>query len=321
MPAKGLKMAFISIIIVSWNAKKYLEECLDSIHHSLPNDTEIIVVDNASSDGSPEAVRVAFPGVHLIRNDDNYGFAKANNIGIQASTGEYLFFINSDVVVKAGCFEKMISYMDGHQYIGVLGPKIIGPNGAVQRSCMGFPSLWNSFSRALALDTIFPRMKLFGGHLLTYWTHNDIRSVDVINGCFWMIRRKALQATGQLDDRFFIYGEDIDWCKRFNEKGWKIVFYPEAEAIHYGGASSANAPLKFFIEMQRADYQYWKKHHTRLVSTAFLFIRLLHYAIRLVGGIASYPFRRKKRPEVVYKIKRSLAAIKWSLNVLIFVQR
>jgi GT2 family glycosyltransferase len=307
-------MAFISIIIVSWNAKKYLAECLDSIYRSLPNDTEIIVVDNASSDGSPDAVRDAFPGVHLVLNDDNYGFAKANNIGIQASTGEYIFFINSDVVVKAGCFGKMISYMDNHLDIGVLGPKIIGPNGEVQRSCMGFPSLWNSFSRALALDTIFLGMKLFGGHLMTYWPHNDIRPVDVINGCFWMVRRKALQATGPLDERFFIYGEDIDWCKRFHDKGWEVVFYPEAEAIHYGGASSANAPLKFFIEMQRADYQYWEKHHTRLASIAFLSIRLLHYTVRLAGGIVAYPFRRKKRPEVLYKIKRSLAAIRWSLN-------
>ena len=254
-------------------------------------------MDNASSDGSPDAVRDEFPGVRLICNDDNYGFAKANNIGIRASTGEYLFFINSDVVVKAGCFEKMISYMDGHQDIGVLGPRILGPNGAVQRSCMGFPTLWNSLCRALALDSIFPGMKLFGGELMAYWPHDDIRSVDVINGCFWMVRRKALQAAGPLDERFFIYGEDIDWCKRFHDKGWKVVFYPEAEAVHYGGASSANAPLKFFIEMQRADYQYWKKHHTALASTAFLFIRLLHHAVRLPGGIASYPFRRKKRPK------------------------
>ncbi len=312
-------MAFISIIIVSWNAKKYLEECLDSIiNHSLPTDTEIIVVDNASSDGSPDTVRDAFPGVRLIRNDDNYGFAKANNIGIAASTGEYVFFINSDVVVKAGCFEKMISYMDGHQDIGVLGPRILGPNGAAQRSCMGFPSLWNSLCRALALDLIFPGMKLFGGEMMAYWPHDDIRSVDVINGCFWMVRRKALQAAGPLDERFFIYGEDIDWCKRFHDKGWEVVFYPEAEAVHYGGASSANAPLKFFIEMQRADYQYWKKHHTALASTAFLFIRILHHAVRFAGGIASYPFRRKKRPEALYKIRRSLASIKWALNFLFY---
>ena len=167
-------MASISIIIVSWNAKKYLEECLNSILSCpLPYDTEIIVVDNASSDGSPDAVRDEFPGVRLIRNDDNYGFAKANNIGIRASTGDYLFFINSDVVVKAGCFEKMIAYMEGYPDIGVLGPKILSPNGAVQRSCMGFPTLWNSFTRALALDSVFPGMKLFGGHLMTFWPHDD----------------------------------------------------------------------------------------------------------------------------------------------------
>jgi GT2 family glycosyltransferase len=315
-------MAFMSIIIVSWNAKRYLEECLDSIvNHPLPRDTEVIVVDNASSDGSPDVVRDAFPGVRLICNDGNYGFAKANNIGIAASTGEYVFFINSDVVVKAGCFENMIAYMDAHQDVGVLGPKILRPNGEVQQSCMEFPTLWNSLCRALALDAIFPGVKLFGGDMMTYWQHDDTRPVDVITGCFWMVRRKALLAAGLLDERFFFYGEDVDWCRRFHDKGWKVVFYPEAEAVHYGGASSANAPLKFFIEMQRADYQYWKKHHTTPASTAFLFIRLLHHAVRFAGGIASYPFRRKKRPEALYKIRRSLASIKWSLNFLIIPQR
>ncbi len=113
----------------------------------------------------------------------------------------------------------------------------------------------------------------------------------------------------------------MDWCKRFHEKGWKVVFYAEAEAVHHGGASSANAPLKFFIEMQRADYMYWEKHHTRRVATAFLLICLLHHMVRFLGEAASYSFRRQRRPDGSYKIRRSLASIKWSFNSLIITRR
>ena len=119
---------------------------------------------------------------------------------------------------------------------------------------------------------MFPRSRLFGGHLLTFWDHDETRPVDVINGCFWVLRKSALEQVGLLDERFFFYGEDVDWCRRFNLGGWRVVFFPEAEALHYGGASSANAPVKFAVEMQRANYQYWTKHHSRCGAYTFLLI-------------------------------------------------
>jgi GT2 family glycosyltransferase len=307
----------ISVIIVSWNAKAFLLECIRSIlTQPSPTSIEIIVVDNASSDGSPEAVREAFPAVKLIRNKHNYGFAKANNIGIRASKGDYLFLINSDVVVGDRCFGKMIQYMDQHRAVGMLGPRILGSNGRLQRSCMGYPSLWNAFTRALALDSLFPHSRLVGGQLLTFWRHDDTRPVDVINGCFWMLRRSAMERVGLLDERFLIYGEDIDWCKRFNECGWKVVFLHDAEALHHGGASSANAPVKFYLEMQRANYQYWVKHHSRLASCTFLYISLLHNVVRIAGEMARYPFLRHKRVVSTYKIARGLASMNWIVSTL-----
>jgi GT2 family glycosyltransferase len=312
----------ISAIIVSWNAKEFLLECIDSIlSQKVPASLEIIVIDNASSDGSAEAVKAKFPDVKLICNKDNYGFAKGNNIGIKASDGDYLFLINSDVVVREGCLNKMIEYMNEHPKIGILGPKIVGTNDRVQRSCMGYPSLWNALTRALALDSLFPGSKLFGGQLLTFWGHDEVRAVEVINGCFWMLRRSAMQEVGLLDESFFIYGEDIDWCKRFNESGWKVVFFPDAEAIHYGGASSKNAPIKFYLEMQRANYQYWVKHHSRLASDAFLLINLLHHTIRIIGEIAMYSLVRSKRNVATYKIKRSLASMNWIMTTLTHSRR
>jgi GT2 family glycosyltransferase len=301
----------ISVIVVSWNAKAFLLNCIQSIvRQSVQDPPEIIVVDNASADDSPRAVSNSYPGVRLICNEVNFGFAKANNIGIAASRGEYLFLINSDVVVSEGCFENCVRYMDAHPRVGLLGPRIVGSDGNVQRSCMGYPSLWNTLCRALALDSAFPNSKLFGGHLLTFWNHDETRAVEVINGCFWVVRRSAMEQVGLLDERFFIYGEDVDWCRRFNKSGWRVVFFSEAEALHYGGASSANSPIRFDIEMQRAKYQYWRKHHSRVEAVAFLLISLLHHTLRIIGEIAAYP-QRRRRTAARYKISRGLASIKW----------
>ena len=228
-------MVNISIIIPSWNAKKYLQTCIESTIRETQNyKTEIIVVDNASTDGSVELVKEQFQHVKLICNDANLGFATANNIGIKNSSGKYIFLINSDVKVLNGTIGLMLAYMNEHPEIGMLGPQILDSNGNIQRSCMGFPTLWNTFCRALALDTLFPKSKLFGGYMMTFWPHDSIRDVNVINGCFWMVKREALDEVGLLDERFFIYAEDKDWCKRFWDAGWKVVYFPEAKAIHYG---------------------------------------------------------------------------------------
>lgn len=273
-----------SVIIVSWNTRELLLQCLRSLNTEGNDPDEIIVVDNASCDGSAEAVEAAFPRVRVVRNRQNLGFSGANNIGIRQSTGDFLCLINSDVVVREGCLEKMRRHMQDHPEIGVLGPKVLWPDGlTVQRSCMGYPTLWNMLCRTVGLDSFFPKMRLFGGFLMTYWPHDSRREVDVINGCFWMIRRSAVEEVGLLDEDFFMYAEDIDWCKRFHDKGWKLVFYPEAEAIHYGGASSAAMPVRFYVEKQRANFQYWRKHHGRISTEIFYLMILVHESIRVLA--------------------------------------
>lgn len=308
-------MIDLSIIIVSWNAKEFLSNCLQSLTHKISHHhSEIIVVDNASIDGSYELVQGQFPHVKLIRNNTNLGFAKANNIGIRESKGKYICLINSDVIVKENCIDNMYEYMDQHTEIGILGPKILSLDGLVQRSTMGFPTLWNSLCRAFALDSLFPRSKLFGGQLMTYWPHDTIRDVDVLNGCFWMVRREALKEVGLLDEEFFFCGEDIDWCKRFIDAGWGVVFFPDAEAIHYGGASSSNAPIRFFIEKQRANLQYWKKHYRPFTWMVYILICLLHQSIRILGQTSLYIIMPSKRKYIIYKIKRSVSCVQWLLN-------
>lgn len=309
----------LSVIIVSWNAKSFLLQCVQSVlNQAVPAPLEIIVVDNASTDGAPDAVERAFPTVRVIRNEANLGFARANNIGIRASSGDYLLLINSDVVVTDDCFQQLVQYAETHPAVGILGPQILGADGQVQRSCMGYPSLWNSLARALALDSAFPRAKGLGGQLLTFWDHSDTRPVDVINGCFWMVRRTALAQVGLLDERFLFYGEDIDWCRRFNQCGWQVVFYTAARAIHYGGASSSSAPVRFHVEMQRAAYQYWRKHYSRTASTGFLGINLLHHTCRLAGELLAYPWRHQ-REAASHRIERAWASIRWTAATMMAI--
>jgi GT2 family glycosyltransferase len=246
----------ISVVVVSWNAKDYLMDCLRSLLFPKTSQTmEIIVVDNASTDGSPEAVIEQFPEVILIRNEKNLGFAKANNIGISRSTGKYVCLINSDVIILSDCIVKLYYFMETTPSIGMLGPKILNSDRSLQSSCRRFPSLWNNFCPAIGLDRLFPASKFFCGEHMFYFRHDKMQKVEVLVGCFLMIRRKALEQVGYLDEQFFMYAEDIDLCKRFWDAGWEVAFSPHAEAIHYRGASSANAPIRFSVEQEKSLLQ------------------------------------------------------------------
>ncbi|MDD5232381.1 MAG: glycosyltransferase family 2 protein [Syntrophales bacterium] len=307
-----------SAIVLNWNTRDLLLNCLRSIVRGSGRlDIEIIVVDNGSVDGSPESVEKLFPRVRLIRNESNHGFARANNAGIGISSGKYLCLINSDVVVAESCIPAMFDYMESKPKVGLLGPQIINGSGEVQRSCMGFPTVWNSFCRALALDSFFPRSKRFGGQLLTYWPHDTSREVDVVNGCFWMVRRAALETVGPLDENFFIYAEDIDWCRRFRSKNWKVAFYSEAQAVHLGGASSARMPVRFYLEMHRANLQYWKKHHGRRAQNLYRLTLMLHDAVRLAAfALLSAGDEDRVNSISMSKVRRSAAGLRMLLSGL-----
>jgi len=298
----------VSIVIVSWNTRELVRQCLASLPQGCGRLTrEILVVDNASSDGTPEMVQTEFPDVVLIRNQANLGFAKANNLGVRSARGKYVCLINSDVNVPAGCIEKMFDYMEGEDAVGLLGPKMLSGEGVPSPSCMQRPTLFITFINALGLSGLFQRAGL---HMKNFHRVTS-QDVDVLNGWFWMARRRALDNVGLLDEQFFMYGEDIDWCDRFWGAGWRVVYFPQAAAIHYGAASSARAPIRFYIEMHRANLQYWKRHHGALSQAAYLSIVILHHVCRVLGYGAVYALYPPRRSDVSIKISRSAACLRW----------
>jgi GT2 family glycosyltransferase len=305
----------ISIVVVSWNASKYLEECLTSIEHlNLGVSVEIIVVDNDSHDGTPEMVSQNFPQVKLIRNSANRGFAAANNIGIRAAQGRYLALVNSDVNVPSDCLEHLYDFLEQNPAVGVVGPRMLGPDGHIGRSYMRFPTVWNCLCTALCLDVLFRGHPLFSGVLMTRFKADTTSDVDVLNGWFLMIRRQALEDTGVLDENFFMYGEDIDWSYRFRKAGWRRVYCSEARALHYGGASSAGAPTRFYIEMHRANMQYWRKHHTAVGVFAYWLTTVLHQGLRVAGYSLLYLIRPTARREAAFKVERSASCVAWLMG-------
>ena len=301
-----------SIIIVNWNAKDPLRNCLKSIYENSGKlDCEIIVVDNASTDGSADMVKKEWPGVTLVENSGNQGFARANNIGIRQSNSRYVCLVNPDVVVLEGCIGNSIEFMDQRPSVGMTGPRILNPDRTLQPSCRHFPSIWNSLCQTLGLNYLFPKSRFFSEPFMNYWAHDTVRKVDSIGGMFWTVRRQAINEVGLLDEDFFLYSEDIDWCKRFHTVGWDVMFYPGAEAIHFGGASSANAPIRFYIEMQKADLQYWRKHHGKLGKVCYMTIILLNNVLRVIVRGLQYALCPSRRETIRFKLQRSVGCIRW----------
>ncbi len=308
-------MVDVSVVVVSWNARRYVQECLESIRHTVGVTVQVIVVDNGSSDGTPEMVIQDFPHVFLIPNSQNLGFARANNIGIQAATGKYVCLVNSDVNVPPECLSHLYRYLEHNPTVGMVGPRMLIPNGNVARSYMRFPTSWNCLCHALSLDVLFRGSRLFGGILMTDFRCETTSEVDVLNGWFVAVRRNALREVGLLDEAFFMYGEDIDWSYRFHKSGWKRIYLTSAQALHYGGASSSVAPTRFYIEMHKANLQYWRKHHTSVEVLGYWLITLIHHMLRVVGHGVVYLTGRDRQATACFKVRRSAACIAWMIGL------
>ena len=269
----------LSVIIVNYNVKHFLEQCLHSVQKATKNiAAEIFVVDNNSVDGSAELLREKFPNILLIENKENLGFSKANNQAIQQSKGRYVLLLNPDTVVEEDTFEKVIAFMDQHPEAGGLGVKMIDGKGIfLPESKRGLPTPWVAFYKIFGLSRLFPRSKVFGRYHLSFLNENEVHEVDVLAGAFMLLRREALDKVGLLDETFFMYGEDIDLSYRIQESGYRNYYFPETTIIHYKGESTKKGSLNYVKVFYNAMVIFARKHFN--ARKAGVFSLLIHLAI------------------------------------------
>lgn len=234
-------MCKLSVIVVSYNTLRLLDDCLASVARAAKPEggVEILVVDNASTDGSPEMVRAKYPEVGLVSLGENMGFSAANNRGTAVAGGEYVLFLNSDTVIGTQALVQPLDYLKQHPEVGAVTVRLVYPDG--QRdpdNHRGFPTPWNSFCHFTGLGRLFPEDPRFNGYFQDYADFDQIHPVDVIAGSFMMMPHALVEYLGGWDERYFFYGEDIDFCYRIAEAGYRIIYYPHVEVLHYKGASS-----------------------------------------------------------------------------------
>ena len=253
----------LSIIIVNWNVWDDLHECIESIFKSsFPEEMEVILVDNASSDQSVVNTQSAFPDVKIISNSTNVGFPKANNQALAVAKGEFVLFLNPDTVLMPDTLYGCISYMRSQEDIGMLGCKILYPDGSIQYDCArNFPSLHTTVWSAFYLHMLFPKSRLFGEELMGYWDHKTSRDVPCLLGAFMLSRRSILQEMGGMDESIFMFLEDMDLCFRVKQGGWRVYYLADFSMVHKSKKSQKKLKLPMTYEYATARYEFFKKHY------------------------------------------------------------
>jgi GT2 family glycosyltransferase len=271
----------LSIIIVTYNASEDIAPCLQSIirqrYHDAP--IEIIIVDNASSDGTAEIVRERFPLVTLIQNQKNIGFAAAVNQGVAASTGNVLLLLNPDMEMSDDSLDTSISFLAQHPEIDILGCKLLNVDGTLQESCERFPSIAGNIFESFFLYHILRHSNLYR---LRGFDYNTLREVDVIWGAFMLMRRQVFEKVGGFDEGYFMYAEEMDFCYQAKQKGFKIFFFPDVTVIHRFGLVASNRLQNRYINLHKGHLRFYRKHYSRPLQLTMSILRLTGIALRIV---------------------------------------
>ena len=288
-------MISISIIIVSYNVKEFLQQCILSVERATRQIAhEIIVIDNNSVDGSAEIIRLEHPAVHLIENDTNRGFASACNQGLNIARGEILLLLNPDTIIQEDTIVKMLEFFSATPDAGAAGCKILNSDGSLQLACRrSFPTPGVALTKLLGLGRLFPRSRLFARYNLTYLPENEQAEVEAISGSFLMFRRAIWERIGGLDENFFMYGEDLDFCYRIREAGWKIYYVPATKIVHYKGESTKLASFDNFVTFYKAMDIFVKKHFNPGYSIFFDFFLRLGIFVRGLISLTGQFIRQK----------------------------
>jgi hypothetical protein len=290
----------LGIVIVNWNTRDLLRDCLRSVFASEAVTFRVIVVDNASSDGSAAMVCVEFPAVTVIANDENRGFPQANNQGFRAlgfeqngtdDSPRYALALNPDTVLPPSALADMVHYMDADATIGAAGPKLVMLDGYLDLACRrSFPTPEISFYRMVGLSKLFPRSERFGRYNMTYLDPDTETEVDSVVGAFMMVRRASIQRVGLFDETYFMYGEDLDWAFRIKQAGWKVMYNPRVTVTHVKRAASRQSK-RAQTEFYRAMLIFYRQHYR--ATTAWPLHSLIMLGIVLKGGRAILPDLRQ----------------------------
>ena len=246
----------VSVVVVSYNVRDHLVRCLEAV---VDRGHEVVVVDNASTDGTPELVRERFPSVRLVELPENRGFGAGNNAGMEVAGGDWFLLLNADAWPVDDAVERLAAFGDEHPEAAVVGPRLRNPDGSLQRSVRGFPTLWRLATEYLFLRKLAPRTRALNAFYGARFDHESVREADWLYGACLLVRRAATQEVGLFDEDFFLFSEETDWCYRFREAGWKVLFYPGAEIVHVGGASHGGRDVPG--ENVRGHLRFLAKHH------------------------------------------------------------
>jgi len=264
-----------SITIANWNTRKDLEDCLQSLEAVRDEAPfEVIVVDNASTDGSPDMVESKFPWVRLMRMSTNIYFTGAHNRALTMRNAPHAFLLNSDTVVHKGALKTLLEYCVLHPEVGVIGPKLLNPNGSLQFSCRRFPNPVAALFRNTILGKLFPNNRFTREYLMTEWSHDSPREVDWVSGAAMFVTHEAMQRVGLLDASYVMFCEDVDWCYRVHKAGLKVVYLPQAEITHAIGRSTNQAAKKMLLRFHASMLRFYR---VNMLPEMFILLRPFAY--------------------------------------------
>ena len=272
----------LSIVIVSWNVSDLLNACLASIYeHKGELDIEVIVVDSASADDSVYMVESTFPQVKLLAQKENVGFPRGNNIGMAEATGRYLMLLNPDTVVVGDALQQLVRFLDEHPDVGVVGPQLRFGDGTIQSSRRRFPSVWTGFFESTWLQPYAPK-PLLEHFYVEDKADYELCEVDWVMGAALVTRREIVDQIGGMDPEYFMYSEELDWCRRIKAAGWRVFYLPAAQIIHYQGKSSEQASTARHINFNRAKLRYFRRYHGSAAAAFLRLTLLLNFAVQLL---------------------------------------
>jgi len=300
-----MNKSLLSIIIVNYNTGPLLYKCLHSIQRNIKNiKYEIIVVDNNSTDNS-WVVTNELDNCILVKNKSNRGFCIANNQALKKIQSRFILLLNPDTELTTGAIEKMLKYLNYNQKVGIVGPKVLYPNGKLQYTAFCFPTVFTIFSDIFFLNRLFPTSKIFNKKDLGYWGHNNIREVDAVSGCCLLLKKRVYDDIGGLDENLF-FMDDIDFCKRTKNKTWKVIYFPKSVIYHHGGMSSSGNRYARVYFRRKSRILYFKKYYSRLTVFSITLLTFGEMVLRIPIETIIYLVKRaeenKTRLKAYFKV-------------------